>query len=628
MRLPAPFFRYVPTPLLAVAICLATACHGGGPGTNLITLTGLSPKDLGPADELEIQGVGFAEGKSARVVFRGDLYRPSSRVERDVEIVARTTSSSPRSLSVAMTDKLRGAFTGIGDNAKHTTFRGDIEVAFAPNRTGSAPITGTLQDIVLDIDAPLVSETLQRQRDDEAARALAFIGLGLRGAELGGCCVVGSVEGRAQAVGLASGDVLVDLDGVTIQKEYDLVPSGRSRAARITFRRGGSGPYITRELDVQGYKFAAPSELGPALALLGCFAMWLLLWRTRLGRPLSWLTYWLALRLRESQTTTLSALRRQARGHRWLRPKWIGLPDEAGWSLIAVLALTSITALSTLLALGVDLVSNDLDLAFWVLFQTVTVIWASMLTTVSFTSKSTWATAKNAIATLAHQIPLLALTVMAVFSAHSLRVSELVAVQAASPLGCFALKNPPLLLLTSVAIVAMVPEVTLPDGPKANRSWLLRTTSGLSRLLSGTVHLWSASLLIALVAFAGYRVPWISETLQSSSLAWRCLGVILWLVKAAALLAAVAGLRFIAGSLSVRDTLPPLLRYGVGLVAIGAVLARAWSFVAVRYALGWVEDITAWMLFATTLLAVAWVAVGAMRLARSNRVELYPNPWI
>lgn len=628
MRPLALFSRLLHHLLLLGLPGLVTACQMIGPGTNLLTLTGFSPKALGAADELEIQGSGFAEGKSARVAFRGDLYRPGSRVERDVEIVARTTSSSPRSLSVTMTEALRSAFTGTGDSAKHTTFRGEIEVAFAPNRSGAAPITGTLSDVVLDVDAPLVSETLQRQRDDEATRALAFLGIQLRGSDLGDCCVIGSVEGRAQAIGLGTGDLLVDLDGVTIQKQFDLVPSGRSRVARVTFRRAGSGPFITRELDVQGYKSAAPSELAPALALVGCFALWLLLARTRLGRPLEWLKYWLAVRLRESRATSLSAIRDELKKLKGPQPSWIGLPSGPGWRLIAVMALTAVTALATLVGLGVDLVSSELDLAFWVLFQTVSVTWAALLSGVSFSSKSLWLTVKAGASTLVHQIPLVALTVTVVFASHGLRMVDIEVAQGASTLGCFALKSPPLLLLTVIAVVALVPEVAELPKPRLHRGRLLAMTNGLAHLLSGTVYLWSAALLVTLLCFGGYRVPFVSETLQSSSHTWRFFGLALWFAKAVILLVSVAALRHIAGRLSVRESLSSLLRYGIGLVAVGVATARLWSQLSGQYALGWVEDVSAWILLATLIAAAFWVVIGAFRLARANRVELLPNPWI
>jgi NADH-quinone oxidoreductase subunit H len=628
MRPKALLLHRSPILLLLAVISLTLSCHNASLGTNLLTLTGFSPKQVGVGDEIEIQGNGLPEGKPARVAFHGDLYRPGNRVERDVEIVARTTTSSPRSLSVAMVDALRAAFAGKGDEAKHTTFRGDIEVSFAPKKTGSAPVVGTLSDVVLDVDAPLVSETLQRQRDEDAAQALGFLGITLRGMELGECCVVGGVEGRAQATGLIPGDLLVDLDGVTVRSPYDLVPGGRSRVVRLTYRRGGTGPFITRELDVQGYRSAAPSELGPAVGLVGFFALCLLLTGTRFGRPLEWSIRWLALRLREAELSTLPSLRRGVKRRGWLRPGLVGLPDEAGWGLLSVMSLIAVSAAVTLIGLRVDLASSELDLTLWVVLQTASVIWAAVLAKIALSSRSTLAAAAAASYAAIHQVPLLALAATVVLSTRSLRFVDLVAAQGPSLQSCYVLRSPPLMLLTVLAIVALVPEVAPPEPAHADRGRCLALTKGLSRLLSGTVHLWSATLLITLLAFGGYRVPFVSDTLQSSSYPWQLVGVAVWFTKAACLVATVAALRGISGTISMRDTSPTLLKYGIGLVGAGVSAAELWSLLARRYALGWIEDVTAWVLLLTTVAALGWVIGRAVRLARSNRTELLPNPWL
>ncbi|HEY5958604.1 MAG TPA: hypothetical protein VIV60_18715, partial [Polyangiaceae bacterium] len=615
--------------LQCLALMLLTpACETRSSSTHLLTLTGISPKDLDLSDELEVKGNGFPEGKPARIEFHGDLYRPGVRVERDVEIVARTTTSSPRSLSVVMNEALREAFTGKGDTARHTTFRGDIEVSFAPSKSGSAPVTGTLNDVVLDVSAPLVSETLQRQRDDEAMRALSFLGITLRNPETGECCVVGGVEGRAQATGLKTGDLLVDLDGVTVRNYFDLVPSGRSRVARVTFRQSGTGPLITREMDVQGYRTAAPSELAPAIGIVGLIASALLLARTRLGRLPRWFAHFLAVRLRQGHALSIPTLRRRLRGSKHFHASLVGLPEEPGWGLLSVMILIALTGLGTLLGLRVELVSSELDLALWVIAQVVSLVWASMLSRLATAVASPWAALRSCGVAVVHQIPIVALTLTVVVGTRSLRVYDIAAAQAATPLGCNFWKSPPLMLLTLLSLAALVPGVTAAAHKGMRRSGWLRFTNGLARLLAGTAHLWSAALLIALLSFGGFRVPFVSGTLEAGSAFWQLLGVAIWLLKALGLVVVISGWRAIAGELSMQQALPTLLRHGLGLVALGVCGAQLWSYLMARYALGWVEDVTAWVLVALTALTIAWIAWAATRLARSTRCELLPNPWI
>jgi NADH:ubiquinone oxidoreductase subunit H len=625
MRCQVPSFGSI---LCLALACLVLSCETHVRGTHLLTLTGISPKDLELSDELEVQGNGFPEGKPARIAFQGDLYRPGIRVERDVEIVARTTTSSPRSLSLVMNEALREAFTGKGDLARHTTFRGDIEVSFAPSKSGSAPVTGTLNDVVFDVNAPLVTEALQRQRDDESAQALAFLGITLQRPETGECCVIGNVEGRARASGLKSGDLLVDLDGVTVQQPFDLVPSGRSRVARLTFRESGNGPLITRELDVQGYKTAAPSELAPAIGIVGLFGCALLLARTRLGSLARWFAHWLAVRLRQAQAVTLPALRSRAHRSQHLNQRLLGLPSEPGWGLLSVMILIALTVLGTLLALRVDVVSSELDLALWTIAQVVSVVWAAMLSRIAVAANSPWAALRACVFAVMHQIPMLALTATVITTARSLRVADIVAAQADAPLACNFWKSPPMMLLTLLALAALVPEVASDrDRDRKTFAGWQRFVDGLARLLAGTAHLWSAALFIALLAFGGYRVPF-AHSVAEPSIGWQLLGVAIWLAKALALVVIVTGWRAIAGTLSMQQAFPTLLRYGLGLAAVGVATARLWSYVMVRYALGWLEEVTGWTLAATTLVVMAWIGWEALRTARSARHELLPNPWI
>jgi NADH:ubiquinone oxidoreductase subunit H len=336
----------------------------------------------------------------------------------------------------------------------------------------------------------------------------------------------------------------------------------------------------------------------------------------------------LAIRLREAQSTTLPGLRRNLRRRAWQPTRLFGLPDAAGWGLLVVMILIATTALGTLIGLRVDLVSAELDLVLWLMAQTVSVTWAALLTSLASSPRSTWAAAKSAAGALLYQVPILALTATVVISTRSLRFVDLVAAQGTALMGANILKSPPLLLLTLMAVLALVPESS-PRGIEAGKSnrWL-DVTHGLSRLLSGTVHLWSAALLIAMLSFGGYHVPFVGSTLQSSSYLWQLVGTMVWFVKAACVVASVAAMRHIAGEVSMQQALPTLLRYGMMLVALAVGVAPLWLGLTQRYALGWLEDVAAWVMLSTLLFAVAWIGDGAMRLARSNRADLLPNPWL
>lgn len=602
---------------------------------NLLTLTGMSPRELDLFDELQIAGSGFPEGKSARVAFRGDLYRAGSKVEQNVEIVARTTSTSPRSLSLVMTEALRKAFTGAEDDAKHTTFRGDVEVSFTPKKAGSAPVLGILPDVMLDVEAPLVSPTLQQQRDKTADEALAFLGIELRSLEAGSCCVVARAEGRAAAAGLSPGDSLIDLDGVTVKSRWDLTPSSRRRTARLSFRHGGTGPVVARELDVQGYRSAAPSELGPAVGIIGFALMLLLLQVTRLGRPLEWLVRWLSQRWREREQKPPARSFSLVKPQFLFRAEWLGLPEDPGYHLLSVVLLVALCALGTAVSLRVEIVSQELDLLLWSLSQTLSIVWATLLSTAAEPSRRFRSGLRAGSSALLHQLPILALIVIGVIEARSVRLLDLVDAQETFLIGWNAFRSPAHLLLTVLALLALVPQVRAvsslvmtSEPSQPNRRRLASLSSGLGNVLGGTLHLWASAMLLALIAFGGYRVPTVSVTLHGASLALQFLGVFLLFVKTLVIVLAVTGLRYVAGDVRIKDTFEPWIRYALGLVLMALGFALVWSFVGRRFSLGWLEEATAWLLLLSTVTSLGIVLYRATNQARLTRNETQPNPWI
>lgn len=616
---------------LLLTLIAVFGCQNANSGPSLLSLSGMSPTEIELGDELEIVGTGFPEGKPARVVFRGDLYRAGSKPLKDQEIVARTTSLSPRSLSLAVSDQLRAAFTGQADEAHHTTFRGDIEVSFAPKKAGSAPVTGTLSDVVLDVEPGLVSPLLSRQRDAAADEALAFLGIQLRPIEQGDCCVVGGVEGRAAAAGLKPGDKLVDMDGVTVTNRWDLVPTAARRTSRLTFR-GAAGPLVIRDIDVQGYHSSAPSELGPAMGLIGFVVGLLLMESTRLGRPLAWFTRWLSKRLGE-RTRSQQRLVRTRPFAAILKSEWLALPEDPRYHMLGVGLLLGLLAVTLSLSLRVELVSPELDLLLWCLLSTVSVVWATCLTMVRQRDKRLRSALRAACSSLLHQLPLLTLVSGAIFEVQSLRLLDLVDAQGAGPLGWTVFRSPAWLLLTLLAILALVPtiepnQVRMDSDASPTPGRLLNLSFGLGRVLGGTLHLWSTATLLALIAFGGFRLPeWVANA-QSMSIGLQLMGVGLLLLKSWGIVSLVVALRHVAGEIRIGDSLELLVRYGLGLVLVSAAGAFLWIWLGRTLSLGWLHEVTAWVLLSTTLAVLGIATYRAVVGARLPQSQTGVNPWI
>src|SRR5580700_4423907 len=115
--------------ILAAAAAIATVPSVVGP--SLVQVTSLAPTDVEPGDRIVIAGEGFPAGKEARVTFRGTLHRPGDVPVLDAEIPATGVVTGPEEVEVEFRESTQAVFSGAGDHAVHTTFEGDVEVAFA-----------------------------------------------------------------------------------------------------------------------------------------------------------------------------------------------------------------------------------------------------------------------------------------------------------------------------------------------------------------------------------------------------------------------------------------------------------------------------------------------------------------
>ncbi|PIE05517.1 MAG: hypothetical protein CSA75_04345, partial [Sorangium cellulosum] len=98
---------------------------------DLITVLDVTPREVDLGDRIEIIGLDFPEGKAATIAFKGDLYRPGKPVEKNVSIVVdQVPSASSSRISFTLSRGLHDRFAGVGPDAIHTTFRGDVIVSF------------------------------------------------------------------------------------------------------------------------------------------------------------------------------------------------------------------------------------------------------------------------------------------------------------------------------------------------------------------------------------------------------------------------------------------------------------------------------------------------------------------
>src|SRR5688500_9846031 len=215
---------------LVLAVFLLFGCASERAVPELITLTELAPRRVTAGDVVEVRGIGLPVGDvgSARVVFRGELYRPGEPALRGQVIDVEGAKLERDRVSFEVTESLLDRFTGGDDEAVHTTFRGSVEV-WLPGASSGLPVHGVVKGTsVLDIEPRTPRRSVVEERERTTNEALGFLGLELGRADGDGVVVRGvRPDSPAARAGLQKDDVIVIFGGVTVLGSTDVLPNGR-----------------------------------------------------------------------------------------------------------------------------------------------------------------------------------------------------------------------------------------------------------------------------------------------------------------------------------------------------------------------------------------------------------------
>jgi NADH-quinone oxidoreductase subunit H len=452
--------------LAPVAVALAVAWILGGPDActepptpQLVQVLDVTPREVELGDSLAFVGGGFPAGKAARVTFRGTLHRPGEHPVQGAEIVAAGTVVGPDRVEVSFREANEALFCGAGDRETHTTFEGDVEVAFAAAVRGASPIAGVLSGVTLDVRPSASASDFEHER--EGARALDWVGLRVgASARIGSGLPVEAVEpgSRAEASGIAAGDVIVTFDGVRVASVGDLVPAPGEREATALVRTPGSVSEVARTIAVDGFRRAPPAELlGGALAILVAIAA-VLLFGSPAG-PLSVVLHSAAARVRARVSleggprgsaavrfvSALSAAAREAF-------PCAGAPavvDAAAGALLAVLPF------------GQYLVASQLDVG--ILFVAAA---SAMVVAAALGSASPWGALRAALHVICQHVPGAIAVASVVLTTGSLRIQEIERAQGGWPWDWLAFRSPCGLL---AAVLLLACGLIEPDEARRSR---------------------------------------------------------------------------------------------------------------------------------------------------------------
>jgi NADH-quinone oxidoreductase subunit H len=514
--------------LLVLAIALAAALGLSACQRDLapplVEVTELSPSEVELGDRLELRGAGFPQGRTARITLRGALHRPGAPPV-DAAIEAEGVVANPSQIELTFDERLEERFCGKGDRAIHTTFAGDVEVAFASSVPGAPPLIGTLRGASLDARPTSVSARTADARAAEGLRALAFLGMIPGPPTPRGLAIEQVASGsEADRAGIQSGDLLVAVDGVRVSRIEDVGPSS-SRSAALTTRRGAEGTLDVRVVSLTGYAGARiPAELGPAivLALLALALVVLLL--VPGPAALDVLELRVAARVRRSSgRVMLGAL--------------FGRGRDALVSVAASLLLATF-------ALGPHVLGREVDVA-----ALAVAAFALLLT-----SRVSWApSALGPLRAAASVAPSAALLILAVVVAladgGAIQLAELVRAQGGAPWETAAAQRPAAALLAAAYLGALGAILRVRDAGSAPFAAGAAGPTDAPRA-GERLGLLVASVLAVALFFGGWQLPGV---LPSRSLPLQALAAALFVAKTWALAALVLGAVRIASPWSARD---------------------------------------------------------------------------
>jgi NADH-quinone oxidoreductase subunit H len=530
--------------VMLLGISIAGSC-GHAPPLQLLRVLDIAPRDVELGDRVVILGEGFAPGKAARVTFRGTLHRAGERGQRNAVIETTGVVVGPQRVEISFDEALEAIFCRSGDRAAHTTFEGDVEVAFAASEFGAPPIGGALQGVTIDVRAP--AGAADGARDAEGERLLNWIGLRVASDGRTGLLIEAVVPGSsAEKAGVVSGDVLASFDGVRVMSPGDAVPAAGDTEAWVGVRPSGSATEIGRAVSVAGFRRAPPERFAAATLIVLTALTAVLLLGTPTPGPVAVVLQRFVCRLRAH---TASDAKDGAWGQhlgvfvRGARPPLhVGVPSAVA-GLIAC-------ATFAVMPFGQYLVAARLDVG--VLFvAAATALAAAAFVAADSPSRG----ALNALQVLWQHVPGALAVAGVVLSTGSLRVQEVVRAQGGSPWDWLAFRSPASLVAAwilfesvsverscsyrSTGLATRVDDLTAPQGAQGGPSFEAALR----------VHQFVIAGLVSALFLGGWSLPGLSPAQQDSRPALEVVGATVFLAKATALV-------FV--STSARRGLPPL----------------------------------------------------------------------
>jgi NADH-quinone oxidoreductase subunit H len=561
--------------LLALVALVAGCKRNDAP--NLLDLVDVVPRDAEVGDHIEVLGTRLPvnEAKAATVTFDGKLYRPGKGLEgEEAHIVVEGAKSAADKVSFALSDALVAKFCGTGDEAAHTTFRGDVTVELDATAADGQAVQGRVVDVTVDFRSPSVRRMVMEKRGELGKKTLEHLGIRLdeEHAPLAGGLLVSGVTAASPAdkVGVSGGDLLVSFNGVNLLSVGDIVPEHGSRLAQLGVKRGNASPEM-RQVSMSGFESGSlPSDILSAVLILAVAAGILLLFMA----PTAGIITWVERRVSARMQSRVGPNRAGPQGFIvWMADgiksivKEDIIPtesDEPLFRLAPYLVFIGVSATFVVMPFGQHLIAADLDVG--ILFVvSVTSLVAIGLMTGGWASNNKWSLlggVRAAAQVISYEIPAAVSVVCIVMMTGSLRMQDIIQAQGGTgasilsqggwPWYWYVFKNPVTFGLFFLFFTTALAEGNRApfDLPEAESELV----AGYSTEYSGMRYLffffaeWANVFVFCGIATAlflgGWQLPGVTPSQQEASFALQAGGVFMFLLKSWILIFIVVWIRW------------------------------------------------------------------------------------
>ncbi len=587
--------------LLLGFVLLLMSCGDGAP--LLLQVDQLEPRAVESGDVVLVHGDGFSDRSAGQLVFEGTVHRVGAHAAQ-VRATIETKPHSRQLTEAEVSSEFIERMLGEDPNTDHATFRGTVRTSFAPLTSGAPPISGVMQDVVLDVfrRADESGET-----PDELPYVDALVrgyGWTLERRVPGGVCVSELREAPRESP-LAAGDCIETFAGLNVFSSRDLTPAPGQRSASLQIVSATTKTLRTAQLELDGLRPRQAAVWQWPLVLCAMIASGIIVCRSPLATALSLIEAKLSARLRKRIARDTKRERREQR------------PSLGG--LVPFLAVSALFACS---GLGVSRGFADFDILL------VHASGAALLLTAQLLGGGRqlgrWSLAK-ALTSIARGIGVQVTAALAVsaaiFNHASFSMLEVASAQGGAPWDFHAFRSVGSYFssLTLLCLVVLLGLMRFDDSPHTSEGTERRPRLTQALLDTDT---WVLAGLLTAVYLGGWQVP---EPLSALAPKSQLLGPLVFQLKLTLIFIAITWLRTLVPRVPERSVAPVFWRWLLPLSLIAALLDLVWASGSWP---AWLESASTW----TLLLSSALVSVGLLlRLLQRQRQPapaMSVNPWL